>query len=319
MKNSDKIRQAIPHTLKTLDIKGLGKKTQGKVRDIYLQDDKRILITTDRQSAFDVILGNIPFKGAVLNLLSQFWFEKTKQIVASHMISVPDPNVMVTYNCQSIPVEMIVRGFMTGVTKTSIWYSYEKGERNIYGIDFPEGMIKNQVLPKPVITPTTHAQVGQHDERLTRKDIVEGGLVQKELYEQMEKASLELFAFGTELCRKAGIILVDTKYEFGLHNGKLMLIDEIHTPDSSRFWVEKTYKDRVKKGLEPENFDKEFLRLWFKANCDPYKDERLPEAPSEMITELSRRYVKICEQITGLPFQMETGDMEKRVENNLKK
>ena len=143
MKNSDKIRQAIPHTLKTLDIKGLGKKTQGKVRDIYLQDDKRILITTDRQSAFDVILGNIPFKGAVLNLLSQFWFEKTKQIVASHMISVPDPNVMVTYNCQSIPVEMIVRGFMTGVTKTSIWYSYEKGERNIYGIDFPEGMIKN--------------------------------------------------------------------------------------------------------------------------------------------------------------------------------
>jgi len=316
MKNSDKIRQAIPHTLKTLDIKGLGKKTQGKVRDIYLQDDKRILITTDRQSAFDVILGNIPFKGAVLNLLSQFWFEKTKQIVASHMISVPDPNVMVTYNCQSIPVEMIVRGFMTGVTKTSIWYSYEKGERNIYGIDFPEGMIKNQVLPKPVITPTTHAQVGQHDERLTRKDIVEGGLVQKELYEQMEKASLELFAFGTELCRKAGIILVDTKYEFGLHNGKLMLIDEIHTPDSSRFWVEKTYKDRMKKGLEPENFDKEFLRLWYVERGYTGEGEP-PPMTEDFIVEVAQRYIDIYEKISGKKFVMFDYPIEERIRKNL--
>src|SRR3990167_10666024 len=316
MKNSDKIRQAIPHTLKTLDIKGLGKKTQGKVRDIYLQDDKRILITTDRQSAFDVILGKIPFKGAVLNLLSQFWFEKTKQIVASHMISVPDPNVMVTYNCQSIPVEMIVRGFMTGVTKTSIWYSYEKGERNIYGIDFPEGMIKNQVLPKPVITPTTHAQVGQHDERLTRKDIVEGGLVQKELYEQMEKASLELFAFGTELCRKAGIILVDTKYEFGLHNGKLMLIDEIHTPDSSRFWVEKTYKDRMKKGLEPENFDKEFLRLWYVERGYTGEGEP-PPMTEDFIVEVAQRYIDIYEKISGKKFVMFDYPIEERIRKNL--
>ncbi|OGK59103.1 phosphoribosylaminoimidazolesuccinocarboxamide synthase [Candidatus Roizmanbacteria bacterium RIFCSPLOWO2_12_FULL_37_7b] len=317
MDTKGKIKNAIPHTLKTVDIKDLGKKIQGKVRDIYLRDDQRILITTDRQSAFDVILGHIPYKVAVLNLLSQFWFEKTRDIVDNHMISVPDPNVMITKNCQPIPVEMVVRGFMTGVTKTSIWYSYEKGERNIYGIEFPEGMIKNQILSKPIITPTTHAQVGQHDERLTREDIVNGGLVQKELYEQMEKASLNLFDFGTKWCRDHGLILVDTKYEFGLYDGKLTLIDEIHTPDSSRFWVEDTYKERMKKGQEPDNFDKEFLRLWY-AKRGYTGEGQPPKMATDLIIKLAQRYIDVYEKISNKKFDLFDYPIDKRIQNSLR-
>ena len=260
------IIKSIPLALKTIDIPELGQKVQGKVRDIYFKDDKRILITTDRQSAFDVILGQIPYKGAVLNQLSQFWFEKTSNIVDNHMISVPDPNVTIAKDCKGIPVEMIVRGYMTGVTDTSIWYSYEKGEREIYGIAFPDGIKKNQKLPIPVITPTTHGEAGTHDERLTHDMIVEKGIVEKNLYEQMEKAALALFKFGQELCEKQGIILVDTKYEFGLYNDKLTLIDEIHTPDSSRFWIADTYEERFNKGEEPEQYSKEFLRMWYVNN-----------------------------------------------------
>ena len=310
------ILKSLDHVLKTVNLP-LGKKIQGKVRDIYLRDDQRILITTDRQSAFDVILGHIPYKGAVLNLLSQFWFEKTRDIVDNHMISVPDPNVMITKNCQPIPVEMVVRGFMTGVTKTSIWYSYEKGERNIYGIEFPEGMIKNQILSKPIITPTTHAQVGQHDERLTREDIVNGGLVQKELYEQMEKASLNLFDFGTKWCRDHGLILVDTKYEFGLYDGKLTLIDEIHTPDSSRFWVEDTYKERMKKGQEPDNFDKEFLRLWY-AQRGYTGEGQPPKMATDLIIKLAQRYIDVYEKISNKKFDLFDYPIDKRIQNSLR-
>src|SRR3990167_10890600 len=201
--------------LKNIDIQSLGEKHQGKVRDFYTVDGNRILITTDRQSAFDVILGHIPFKGAVLNMLSEFWFKKTKKIVPNHMISVPDTNVMITQNCKPTAVEMIVRGYMTGVTKTSIWYSYEKGERTIYGIKFPEGLKKNQKLPRPILTPTTHPEVGSglHDERLTREQIIEKNLIDKKLYEQMEKVALELFDFGSQWCKKHGLKLVDTKYK----------------------------------------------------------------------------------------------------------
>ncbi len=314
------ILAAIPKTLNAIDLPTLGKKYQGKVRDFYILKDKRVTITTDRQSAFDLILGQIPFKGAVLNQLAAFWFEKTKDIVPNHMISVPDPNVLVSKNCQPIPIEMVVRGYLSGVANTSIWYSYEKNERNIYGITFPDGMHKNQKLPTNIITPTTHPAAGsnKHDERLTRDEIIKQKIVDKQLYEQMEKIALELFAFGQKWCEQHGLILVDTKYEFGLYNGKLTLIDEIHTPDSSRFWIAKTYKERIKQGKEPENFDKEFIRLWYTKRVDPYKD-KIPQMSEELVVQTAQRYIKTYEMLTEKTFEPFTYPIEDRIKQNLKK
>ncbi len=320
IEETDKIVRAIPHVLKSIDVPGLGKKSQGKVRDIYFKNDKRILITTDRQSAFDVILGHIPFKGAVLNRLSEFWFKQTKHIVQNHMISVPDDNVMITHNCKPTSVEMIVRGYMTGVTKTSIWYSYEKGERTIYGLKFPEGLKKNQKLPKPVLTPTTHPEVGSglHDERLTREQIIDNKIIDEKIYKQMEKAALDLFDFGSKWCKKHGLILVDTKYEFGIKNGKLMLIDEIHTPDSSRFWIADTYEERINNGQEPENFDKEFLRLRYANELNYRGDGAPPKMPEDLIIDLAKRYIQVYEKITGETFEMFDYPIEERIKKNLK-
>ena len=314
------ILTALPNILETIDIPELGTKKQGKVRDIYIQPDKRITITTDRQSAFDLILGNIPFKGAVLNQLAAFWFEQTKHIVQNHVIQVPDPNVLVSKPCKNFPIEMVVRGYLTGVANTSIWYSYEKGERMIYGIPFPDGMHKNQKLPKPIITPTTHPEAGSnlHDERLTKDQIIKEKIVDKSLYEQAEKIALELFAFGSDWCLKHGLILVDTKYEFGIYDGNLMLIDEIHTPDSSRFWIADTYEERIKKGLEPENFDKEFIRLWYTKRVDPYKD-KIPPMSEELIIQTAQRYIAVYEKITGKTFEAFDYPITERIKQNLKK
>ena len=320
MVSKQKIIENIPNVLKKVNLpKSFGKRHQGKVRDYFIQKDKRFIATTDRQSAFDRMLGFIPFKGQVLTQLSEFWFKNTEDIINNHLISTPDPNVMVVRNCKLIPVEMIVRGYLTGVTSTSTWTAYEKGDRIIYGIKFPDGMKKNQKMEKPIITPTTKADLGAHDEKLTRKDILNSKLIPKKLYEEMEKTALALFDRGTKICAKAGIILVDTKYEFGLYNGKLMLIDEIHTPDSSRFWVKKTYKERIKKGLEPENFDKEFIRLWFKEHG--YTGEgKKPKMPDDFIVKVSQRYQKIYEKITGKTFRGDTsGQVNKRIIKNLKK
>ncbi len=246
MISKQKIIENIPNVLKTVNIPGLGKKHQGKVRDSYQLNNKRIIITTDRQSAFDHVLGLIPFKGQVLTRLSEFWFKKTADIIQNHLLSVPDPNAMVVKNCKVIPIEMVVRGYITGVTDTSIWGSYEKGERIIYGVRFPEGLRKNQKLPEPVITPTTKAEAG-HDERLTEKEILQRRIVSPSIWKQMEKAALALYERGQKISDREGMILADTKYEFGLDNGQLVLIDEIHTPDSSRYWVKKTYKERLQK------------------------------------------------------------------------
>lgn len=308
---------ALPYVLKKYDVSGFGKKDSGKVRDIYIRSDKRLLVTTDRQSAFDVILGYIPFKGAVLNLLAAFWFEKTRHIVPNHLLQVPDPNISIVKDCEPIPVEMVVRGYISGVTKTSIWYSYAQGERLIYGIKFPEGLRKNERLWESVITPTTHAGgKGGHDERLTKKEIITHKIVPQRIYEQMEKVSLQLFKFGSNLCQRCGLILVDTKYEFGLYKGKLTLIDEIHTPDSSRFWIAKTYAQRFKKGLEPENFDKEFLRLWYVEHG--YRgDGTPPKMPTSLIAALAKRYISVYEKITGKVFERLMYPFEKRMKNNL--
>lgn len=303
--------------LKTVNLKGFGKKISGKVRDLYMLDDKRIIVTTDRQSAFDKVLGYIPFKGQVLTQLSAFWFEKTRDIIQNHLISVPDPNVLLVKECNVIPIEMVIRGYVTGITDTSIWGSYEKGERVIYGIKFPQGLKKNQKLKEPVITPTTKAVVG-HDERLTEKEILQRRIVSPKLWNQMKQVTLALFKRGQKICDRAGIILVDTKYEFGLLDGKLMLIDEIHTPDSSRYWVKKTYQKRFSKELEPESYDKEPLRIWFKEHGFSGEGKH-PKMPPSFIAKMSALYIGIYEKITGKKFVPDTTkNINERIWYNLK-
>jgi len=305
------------NVFKTINLKGFGKKHSGKVRDYYIVDGKRILITTDRISAFDVNLGYISYKGAVLNFLSAFWFEKTRNILSNHMISVPDPNVCLVKNVKPIPIEMVIRGYITGVTNTSIWGSYEMGERVIYGIKFPAGLRKNQKLKKPVITPTTKAEKG-HDERLTEKEILKKKIVSAKLWNQMKKVAIKLFEYGTKICSRAGIILVDTKYEFGLdESGKLILIDEVHTPDSSRFWIKKTYLKKFEKGEEPDNFDKEFLRIWY-ADRGYKGDGKPPKMSKDLQQAVSERYISIYEKITGKKFTKFKYPIEKRIRDNLK-
>ncbi|MBI2027987.1 MAG: phosphoribosylaminoimidazolesuccinocarboxamide synthase [Candidatus Levybacteria bacterium] len=302
---------------KTVNLEDYGKKLSGKTRDFYIVKDKRTIISTDRISAFDKNLGYIPHKGQVLNQLSAFWFDKTKDIIENHLISVPDPNVMIVKNAELIPIEMVIRGYITGVTGTSIWGSYEKGERIIYGIKFSEGLSKNQKLPKPIITPTTKAKSG-HDQRLTNNEIIKQKIISERIYRQMEKATLQLFERGTRICEKSGIILVDTKYEFGIYNNKLILIDEIHTPDSSRFWIKNTYKEKFLKGIEPENFDKEFLRIWFKKQ-GYVGDGKPPIMSKEIISQVSNRYISIYEKLTGKKFIANSKiDIAKRIKNNLK-
>lgn len=315
MIRSKKKNSLLP-TLKTISLHGFGKKIQGKTRDIYLVGDKRIIIATDRLSAFDVILGLIPYKGQVLTQLNKFWLEKTGDIIPNHLLSMPDPNVLMVKNAQLIPIEMVVRGYISGVTSTSIWGSYQKGERVIYGIQFPNGLKKNQKLKTPIITPTTKAEKG-HDERLTREQIIKQKTVSKKVYEQMEKVAIELFLRGTKICEKNGVILVDTKYEFGLLDGKLILIDEIHTPDSSRFWIKATYKERLAKGLEPENFDKEFLRIWYKKQ-GYIGDGKPPPLTDSFAKKVSTRYIQIYKKITGDTFIKSKGDIGKRIKENLK-
>ncbi len=275
----------------------LPNKQSGKVRDIYLLDGRRVLVTTDRVSAFDRVLGAIPFKGQVLNQLSLWWFRQTEDIVRNHVLEAPDPNVTIAREAQALPVEIIVRGYITGVTSTSLWTLYAQGERRPYGIPLPEGLQKNDPLPQPIITPTTKAEGGAHDERLTRDEIISCGLVAEDLYRQIEEAAIAIFKRGQEVARAAGLILVDTKYEFGLIDGELVLIDEIHTPDSSRYWIADSYQ----RDSEPQSFDKEYLRKWFKAQG--YTGEGTPPAmPAEFVAEVAERYITAYEKLTGETF-----------------
>ncbi|MBD3278357.1 MAG: phosphoribosylaminoimidazolesuccinocarboxamide synthase [Candidatus Aegiribacteria sp.] len=290
---------------------------RGKVRDSYDLGDRMLLITTDRQSAFDRVLASVPFKGQVLNQVSAFWFEKTSDIVRNHVLSIPDPNATLAEKCQVYPVEFIVRGYLTGSTSTSAWTLYKNGERNICGNVLPDGMVKNQKFPSPIITPTTKSDI--HDESITPKGIVENGLMTEDEWNEASRIALELFRRGMEIADSNGLILVDTKYELGKNtDGEMTLIDEIHTPDSSRYWIADSYPDRFQMGEEPENIDKEFLRLWFRDHCDPYEDEVLPKAPDDLVIELSRRYIKLYEMITGNSFQPALDESPlKRLADNL--
>ncbi|MCB1124345.1 MAG: phosphoribosylaminoimidazolesuccinocarboxamide synthase [Verrucomicrobiae bacterium] len=294
-----------------------GKKIQGKVRDIYPQEDEVIFVSTDRLSAFDRVLAAIPFKGQVLNLTSKWWFDKTRHIIPNHFIAAPDPAVTVGKKCEVFMVEFVVRGYMTGSTSTSLWTHYRNGSRNYCGNALPDGLVKSQKLEKNILTPTTKSE---HDEPVSLEQIVSMGLMSEDDLRVCAQAALELFAFGQEVAKEHGLILVDTKYEFGRDkDGVIRLIDEIHTPDSSRYWLAGSYEERFKAGENPENIDKEFIRLWFRDHCDPYKDEVLPEAPDDLIVELTSRYIQLFEMITGETFPMD--DLEtpasERIAKNL--
>jgi len=278
---------------------------RGKVRDNYdLPDGRRIIIASDRLSAFDRNLAAIPLKGQVLTQTAKFWFEATAGICPNHVIEYPDPNVLVGRRLTILPVEIVVRDYLAGTTGTSILSLYKKGEREMYGIRLPDGMRDNEKLPQTIITPTSKAFHGGHDEPLTPAGIVDQGLLTREQWQTVSDYALALFAKGREMARKRGLILVDTKYEFGIdESGTIMIADEIHTPDSSRYWFAESYWERFETGERPESFDKDFVRSWVVARCDPYKDE-IPEIPQDVVLETSRVYIDAFERITGQAFAL---------------
>ncbi len=291
----------------------------GKVRVSYALPDpeQRLFITTDRLSAFDRIINGVPYKGQVLNQLAAWWFEQTADIVANHVISLPDPNALVARNATPLPVEVIVRGYITGVTSTSLWKRYADGARTIYGYDFPDGLQKNTKLPEAIITPTTKAEAGAHDEALTVAEVTEQGLVDPELWARVQAAALAVFVRGQELAAEAGLILADTKYEFGLgSDGELLLIDEIHTPDSSRFWVADSYEQRLADDEEPESLDKEVIRRAL-ADVGYTGDGTPPTLPDEVWKETTRRYASAYERLTGTSFEPGTYPIGDRLVNTL--
>ena len=317
MINDNILNQQLKLTLGNTNF-NLGKKYEGKVRDNYILNGKRIIITTDRISAFDRVLCTLPFKGQVLNQTAAYWFEQTKDIIPNHVIEIPDPNVLIAKECKPYAVEMVVRGYLTGVTTTSAWYNYERGVRNFCGNILPEGMTKNEKFERPIITPSTKAEKGAHDISVGKDYLIENNFIDEKTYSEMEKTALKLFRFGNELCSKSNLILVDTKYEFGNYKGQLVLIDEIHTPDSSRFWIKGTYEKLFTEGKEPEKLDKEYVRQWLSAKGF-VGEGNIPHIPDEIKIEAAKRYIKAYEMITGRQFIAKAEDISRRVGNNLKK
>lgn len=314
---TDQIRSMIPFCLAETSFQ-FGQKYTGKVRDAYDLGDKLMLITTDRLTAFDRQLALIPYKGQVLNLVSAWWFEQTADLVPNHLIAVPDPNVVIGKKCKVFPIEFVVRGYITGTTGTSLWTQYAKGVREYCGHLLPEGLQKNQRLDKPMLTPTTKEV--EHDRPITPAEIVSENWMSQADWDQASELAMKLYNRGVEIAAKHGLILVDTKYEFGRDAaGNIVVVDEIHTPDSSRYWLANSYADRMANGQEPENIDKEFLRLWFAKNCDPYKDEVLPQAPEDLVIALSSRYIQLYEMITGkkFTFMSQAEPIDKRIMKNV--
>jgi phosphoribosylaminoimidazole-succinocarboxamide synthase len=292
----------------------------GKVRDNYdLPDGRRIIIATDRLSAFDRIITAVPFKGQALTQIARFWFDMTRDICANHVIDYPDPNVLVCRRLAIMPVEIVVRDYLTGTTGTSIWPMYRARKRDIYGIRFPDGLREHQKLPATIITPTTKAVDGEHDEPLTPDEITGRGLLTPEQWRMTAELALRLFARGREIAEARGLILVDTKYEFGFDAaGRIILADEIHTPDSSRYWLRESYEQRITGGEPPDSLDKDFVRRWVGERCDPYRDP-IPAIPREIILEAARIYIDVFETITGESFVMPQSDIPvlARIRSNL--
>lgn len=308
------IRDNLANTLADTNFSGLGDRHAGKVRDVYVKGAHIVMVTTDRVSAFDVVLGTIPFKGQVLNQIANYWFEAAKVIVATHVIDTPDPNVTVVKRCEALPVEVVVRGHITG----SLWRAYEGGAREIYGLRLPDGLRRDQKFDAPILTPTTKAAVGSHDEPIAPDAVVSTGLVERKRWEEIQEKALALFKAGAAAARARGLILVDTKYEFGVLDGKLVLIDEVHTPDSSRYWMADGYEAAFAAGGDQRMLDKENLRQWllergFSGQGVP------PPLTDEVRVMLAEKYLELFERMTARPFERVEGPIADRVAANLRK
>ena len=316
------IKGYLDKTIKDIDFSEGLNPYIGKVRHCYdTPEGNKLLVTSDRLSAFDRQITTIPFKGQVLTQLSRFWFEQTKDICPNHVIEYPDPNIVVCKDLEMLPVELVVRGYLAGSTGTSVLTMYKRGEREMYGTKFPDGMRDNEKLPTPIITPTTKAASGDHDAPLSAAQIVEEGILPKEVWEQVSDYALALFARGQEIAAKAGLILADTKYEFGFDKeGVLMVGDEIHTPDSSRYWMADTYDAAIEKGEAPQTLDKDQIRRWVVERVDAYKDD-IPPIPDELRISTAETYISVFEKITGQKFDMASAgeNPEQRVVEALKK
>ncbi len=311
------LRKALPDCLAATDFPQLGEKYEGKVRDNYTRGGRRFIVVTDRISAFDRVLGTVPFKGQVLNRLAAWWFEQTRAVVPNHVVRVPDPNVLECVDCTPVLVEMVVRAYATGTTSTSLWTHYERGVRTFCGHELPDGLKKHQKLPEPILTPTTKAPKGEHDVSGSREEILATGMVTAKDFDEAEVLAMKLFAAGQTLCAERGLILVDTKYEFGrTRAGQLVVIDEIHTPDSSRFWKAATYDERFRAGQDPDPLDKDFVRRWYLAQG--YKgDGEPPPMTDDVRVGAAERYIAAYEQITGTTFVPDTEPPFARIARNL--
>jgi phosphoribosylaminoimidazole-succinocarboxamide synthase len=312
-----RLEELCNHTLTETDFSGLGERHVGKVRDSYVRGDRRTIVVSDRVSCFDVVVGTIPLKGQVLNQMAAFWFHKLSEVAPNHLIDVPDPTVSLVRECQLLPVEFVYRGYLTGSTKTSIWTAYERGEREYCGHSLPDGLKRHEALPAPLLTPTTKAEMGQHDELTSRDAIIAAGTMSEELYAAAEQLTSALFEAGTHYAKERGLILVDTKYELGLDaDGQLVVIDEIHTPDSSRYWYADRYETAMSEGASPEAIDKEYVRLWLGERG--YKGEGPPpELSVEVRCEAARRYIQAYEQVSGIEFEPDFDEPLGRIKRNL--
>jgi phosphoribosylaminoimidazole-succinocarboxamide synthase len=312
--NTSALYAQLPHTLQRVNLPLQGTHYQGKVRDTYRQGDRLILITSDRLSAFDHVLTTIPFKGEVLNRLATFWFERTKHVVPNHILDVPDPNVTVARACEPFAIEMVVRGYLTG----SLWRDYEKGTHTAYGLPFPAGLRKDEAFPEPIVTPSTKAQYGKHDEPISQAEILARGLASPRDWARLTEAAKALFAEGQKWARTRGLILVDTKYEFGKVGDELYVIDEIHTPDSSRYWVADEYEARFTKGEDQRMLDKENIRQWLIRERNFSGHGTPPQIPNDVRVDLAEKYLTAYERITGTELKLEPGDVHARIEKNLR-
>lgn len=288
----------------------------GKVRDCYIDRERgeRIIVVTDRLSAFDAVVGLIPSKGQVLNQLARFWFERTAHIAPNHMLRVPDPNVMIARECEPLPVELVMRAYLTGVTSTSIWKAYERGERTFCGHALPDGMRKNQRLAAAILTPSTKAAKGDHDVSVSRDELLAMGRIDPEIFDRAAAIAAALFAEGQRFAATRGLILADTKYEMGIApDGAITVIDEIHTPDSSRYWYAEDYEARLARGDEPRSLDKEYVRRWLSGEAQWSGDGPPPVMPDEIRLEAARRYIASYELVTGERFVPETREPLARI------
>ena len=315
MISEKRIRSQLTNTLDETDFEWLGKPEKGKVRDSYRRGNERVLVTTDRISAFDCVLGTIPLKGQVLNETAAFWFEQTADIVGNHVVGVPDPNVMLVRECEQLPLEFIVRGYVTGVTKTSAWYNYERGVRNFCGNRMPEGLRKDQRLEAPILTPTTKHE--KHDRPISRAEAISEGLIDAATFDDAADICFRLYKRGVELAARRGLILVDTKYEIGRLNGKLVLSDEVHTPDSSRYWFSASYEELFAAGKEQRKLDKEYVREWLAARGF-LGDGAPPPLPEDVRVEAARRYVEAYELIAGRKFALHPEPILDRVRSAMR-